>query len=129
VVTSHLGPLKLGWDENSGVVNGSLEYDNKTGKPTDVFLMGIPGQSLALQTAKRVGVNPQIIDQAREFLRPEIKKYHAGLEEVDRIKEDLRKLMQDVQNERAQAKAEKSKYHALAQKFEAEREKMLDQAV
>lgn len=129
VVTSHLGPLKLGWDDESGVVNGSLEYDNKTGKPTYMFLMGIPGQSLALQTAKRVGVNPSIIEQAMEFLSPEVKQYHAGLEEVDRIKEDLRKLMQDVQGERAEAKAEKSKYHALAQKFESEREKMLDQAV
>ncbi len=129
VVTSHLGPLKLGWSDDSGVVNGSLEYDNKTGKPTYIFLMGIPGQSLALQTAKRVGVNPEIIAKAMEFLSPEIKKYHSGLEEVDRIKEDLRKLMQDVHAERAEVKAEKSKYHALAQKFESEREKMLDQAV
>lgn len=129
VITSHLGPLKLGWDQNSGVINGSLEYDNKTGKPTYMFLMGIPGQSLALQTAKRVGVNPRIIEQAMEFLSPEVKKYHSGLEEVDRIKEDLRLLITQVQSDRAEAKAEKSRYHALAQKFESEREKMLDQAV
>ncbi len=129
VITSHLGPLKLGWDENSGVVNGSLEYDNKSGKPTYMFLMGVPGQSLALQTARRVGVNPEIINQALTFLSPEVKKYHAGLEEVDRIKDDLRLLMTQVQAERTEVKAEKSRYHSLAQKFEQERDKMLNQAV
>jgi len=129
VITSHLGPLKLGWDTNSGVTNGSLEYDQKTGKPTYMFLMGVPGQSLALQTAKRVGVEARIIDQAMSFLSPEMKQYHSGLQEVDKMKDDLRALMTQVQTDRQEAKAEKSRYHALAQKFEAEREKMVDQAV
>jgi DNA mismatch repair protein MutS2 len=129
VITSHLGPLKLGWDADSGVINGSLEYDNKTGKPTYMFLMGVPGQSLALQTARRVGVDPKIIDRALEFLSPEVRNYHTGLEEVERIKEDLRGLMNQVQKERQETKAEKSRYHALAQKFEGEREKMVEQAV
>ncbi len=43
VVTSHLGPLKSGWDEQSRVLNGSLEYDSKTGRPTYQFIAGIPG--------------------------------------------------------------------------------------
>lgn len=129
VITSHLGPLKLGWNAGSGVINGSLEYDAKTGKPTYMFLMGVPGQSLALQTARRVGVDSKIIDRALDYLSPEVRKYHSGLEEVERIKEDLRGLMNQVQKERQETKAEKSRYHALAQKFEADREKMLEQAV
>jgi DNA mismatch repair protein MutS2 len=56
VVTSHLGPLKSGWGPEDPVLNGSLEYDPKSGKPTYQFLSGIAGDSLALQTAKRVGV-------------------------------------------------------------------------
>lgn len=129
VITSHLGPLKLGWDENSGVINGSLEYDNKTGRPTYMFLMGVPGQSLALQTARRVGVDPVIIDNAMAFLSPESKQYHLGLEEVEKIKTELRTLMEQVQNESKEAKSEKSRYHALAAKFEREKEQMLEQAV
>ncbi len=129
VITSHLGPLKLGWDENSGVINGSLEYDNKTGRPTYMFLMGVPGQSLALQTARRVGVDPTIIDNAMTFLSPESKQYHLGLEEVEKVKEELRSLMEQVQSESKEAKAEKSRYSALAIQFEREKEKMLEQAV
>lgn len=129
VITSHLGPLKLGWQPESGVINGSLEYDSKSGKPTYMFLMGIPGQSLALQTARRVGVDPRVIDEAVNFLSPEVKQYHTGLEEVEKIKEDLRLLKEHVQNESKEAKAEKSRYAALAQKFERDRDKMIEQAV
>ncbi len=129
VITSHLGPLKLGWNETSGVINGSLEYDNKTGKPTYMFLMGVPGQSLALQTARRVGVDSRIIDDAMEFLSPESKQYHLGLEEVEKVKTELRSLMDQVQKESAEAKAEKSRYTALALKFEKEKDQMVDQAL
>jgi len=129
VITSHLGPLKLGWTPDTGVINGSLEYDNKTGKPTYMFLMGVPGQSLALQTARRVGVDPLIIDNALQFLSPEMKQYHSGLEEVEKIKEELRTLREQVQAESREARQEKSRYNALAQKFEREKDKMIEQAV
>src|SRR6185312_3994001 len=33
IVTSHLGPLKAGWTESDHVLNGSLEYDAKSGRP------------------------------------------------------------------------------------------------
>jgi DNA mismatch repair protein MutS2 len=129
VITSHLGPLKLGWDDRSGVVNGSLEYDNKTGKPTYMFLMGIPGQSLAIQTARRVGVSSEIVDEALSFLSPEVKKYHAGLDEVEKTKGELRALIDQTARERTEMNAEKMRYSALAQKFEREKDQMLEQAV
>jgi DNA mismatch repair protein MutS2 len=129
VITSHLGPLKLGWDEKSGVVNGSLEYDNKTGKPTYMFLMGVPGQSLAIQTARRVGVSSEIVDEALSFLSPEVKKYHAGLDEVEKTKGELRSLIDQTARERTEMNAEKMRYNALALKFEREKDQMLEQAV
>ncbi len=129
VITSHLGPLKLGWTPDSGVVNGSLEYDTRSGKPTYMFLMGVAGQSLALQTARRVGVDAKIIDRAMEFLSPEMKKYHTGLSEVEQMKDELRGLREQLNQESKEAKKEKSKYHALSAKFEKERELMLAASV
>ncbi len=129
VITSHLGPLKLGWSAESGVVNGSLEYDSKTGKPTYQFLMGIAGQSLAIQTAKRVGVDKSIIDRAMEALSPESRHYQQGLEEIEAMKEEVRKLADNLNEQAKAARIEKSKYESLSQKFEREKEKMLEQAV
>ncbi len=129
VVTSHLGPLKLGWTPDLGVTNGSLEYDSKSGKPTYLFLMGVAGQSLALQTARRVGVDSRILDEAMTFLSPEMKQYHLGLSEVEQMKDELRGLKAEVARESKEAKSEKSKYHALMQKFDREKEKMLETTV
>jgi DNA mismatch repair protein MutS2 len=129
VVTSHLGPLKLGWKANSGVINGSLEYDAKSGRPTYHFLMGVAGQSLALQTAKRVGVDGKIIEVAMKFLSPEMKQYHLGLSEVEQMKEELRRQKDETARERKEANAEKSRYSALVQKFDREKDKMLEQAL
>lgn len=129
VITSHLSPLKVGWSEDSGVINGSLAYDNKVGKPTFLFLMGVPGQSLAIQTAKRVGVSQELVDQALKHLSPEAKKYHLGLEEVENMKGELQHLRENLRAQIKQANVDQSKYRSLSEKFEREREKMLDQVM
>ncbi len=129
VITSHLGPLKLGWNEKSGVVNGSLEYEVATGRPTYQFLMGIPGQSLAIQTAKRVGVAQPIIDRAYEYLRPELKMYQESLQQVEDMKSEIQVLTVQLHEQTKEARAQKNKYQMLVQKFEREREKMLEQSV
>lgn len=127
VITSHLGPLKLGWAPDSGVTNGSLEYDNTSGQPTYQFIMGVPGQSLALQTARRVGVKKEIVEQAMDFLSPETKRYQESLVQIEEMKAELRKLKEQLLQESQDMKKAKSKYHSLAQKFDQEKEKMLDQ--
>jgi DNA mismatch repair protein MutS2 len=129
VITSHLGPLKLGWKPESGVVNGSLEYDSKSGRPTYQFLMGIAGQSLALQTAKRVGVNPQVLEEALQFLSPQMKQYHLGLAEVEEMKDELRRQMNSTNKENKEAERERLRYQSLLQEFERDKGKKLEQVL
>lgn len=129
VITSHLGPLKLGWDHKSGVINGSLEYDNNAGTPTYQFLMGVPGQSLAIQTARRVGVEPEVLERALENLSPAVKQFHMGLQEVEAMKEELRAQRDELMREAKESRAAKSKYQTLIQKFDRDKEKMLEQAL
>jgi DNA mismatch repair protein MutS2 len=129
VITSHLSPLKVGWAESSGVVNGSLAYDNEKGQPTFHFLMGVPGQSLALQTARRVGVKEEVLDLALESLSPDAKKYHLGLEEVEAMKSELQSFKKELKEETKKAKADQSRYQQLSEKFEREKTKMLEQSV
>ncbi len=129
VITSHLGPLKLGWKPESGVINGSLEYDAGSGRPTYQFLMGVPGQSLAIQTAKRVGVDSAIVERALNHLSPEMKNYQLGLSEIESMKSELRTLKDSLDHQMKEAKQEKSKFVALSLKFDRERDQMIDQSV
>lgn len=129
VITSHLGPLKSGWTEQDRVLNGSLEYDSKSGRPTYQFLQGIPGDSLAIQTAKRVGVPSKLLDRAFELLSPVTRSRLAGLEQIEQIKQDLHDLQESLRREKTKALAEKEKFLRQQVELEKEKENLLTKAV
>jgi DNA mismatch repair protein MutS2 len=129
VVTSHLGPLKVGWNQDSGVINGSLEYNTNSGQPTYQFFMGVPGQSLALQTARRVGVNEAIIDRALDYLSPETKAQHQYLTEIERMKDELQALRNELIDEVKSARENKRRYMEMLALFKKERDQWMDRAV
>ena len=129
VLTSHLGPLKVGWKPDSGVINGSLEYSAQSGLPTYHFFMGVPGQSLALQTARRVGVDSSIIDRALDYLSPETKAQHQYLTEIEAMKEELSELRNSLIDELKDARESKRKYHDLLALFRKERDQWMERAV
>jgi DNA mismatch repair protein MutS2 len=127
-VTSHLGALKLGWASKKGITNGSLEFDKQSG-PTYRFIMGVPGQSLAIQTAKRVGVATNIVQRALNYLSPELRQYQSSLEDIEKMKNEVLKLQDLLNSEIKKAAAEKSKYTKMVAQFEAEKENRLDKEV
>jgi DNA mismatch repair protein MutS2 len=129
VITSHLGPLKTGWKPEGGVTNGSLEYNAQSGQPTYQFFMGVPGQSLALQTARRVGVNAQIIDQALNYLSPETKLQHEHLREIEKMKEELQDLRRQLYEDSKEARTLKRKYQEMIQNFRRERDQWLQRSI
>lgn len=129
VITSHLGPLKTGWKSTDVVMNGSLEYDSKSGKPTYQFLQGIPGDSLAIQTAKRVGVSKEIVERSIELLSPETRLRLSGIEEIDQLKSDLNLLREHLKKELKNTEIEKQKYNALIEKTEKEKADAVQKAV
>lgn len=125
VITSHLGPLKTGWAEESQILNGSLEYNSKTGRPTYQFIPGVPGDSMAIQTAKRVGVQMNLIHRSLELLSPETRKRLSGLEEIEKLKADIQGLREDLRREQKKAEQEKEKFQQSQKQLEAEKEKIL----
>jgi DNA mismatch repair protein MutS2 len=129
VVTSHLSPLKSGWKSEDAVVNGSLEYDTQTGKPTYQFLHGIPGDSLAILTARRVGVSENVLKKAHEYLSPLAKQKISALTEIENLKKDL----SDLQNKyRKDLKALENAKESLAQQmknFEKSKEIELEKTI
>lgn len=126
VITSHLGPLKTGWGPDSEVLQGSLQYDEKFGRPTYMFIPGVAGNSLALQTAKRVGVSSHLIDRAYELLTPEQRAQRQAFDELEKLKQDLISTQKDFNRRTHEADKEKKKYESLVLQFEKERETVLD---
>jgi len=64
LATTHLGALKPLATTEPGVVNGSLEFDEATLRPTYRFRKGVPGRSYGLAIARRLGLPGPLLDEA-----------------------------------------------------------------
>lgn len=129
IITSHLSPLKMGWTEKDPVLNGSLEYDSKFGKPTYHFLAGIPGESLAIQTAKRVGVSNDIVELALQKLSPEVRARQSKMAELESLKRDIGLLQDNLKAQIKKAEHLQEDYENKLSQFEREKENKLTQAL
>ena len=129
IITSHLGPLKTGWAEDSGVINGSMEYNRETGTSTYHFIRGIPGQSLAFSTAKRIGIHPDVFSFAQQYLSPETRKRFDTLDEIEKAKEQIGLLREELKNKIIESEKEKLTLKKKLIEFEEEREKKIKDEV
>ncbi|MEQ1722353.1 MAG: Smr/MutS family protein [Pseudobdellovibrio sp.] len=129
VITSHLSPLKMGWKETDPVLSGSLEYDTTLGRPTYQFLSGVPGESLAIQTAKRVGVSADIVALALEKLTPEARARQNKMSELESLKKDILLLQENLKQQAKKNSKLQEEYETKISIFEKEKENKLSQAL
>jgi len=71
LATTHHGILKNYGATRPGAQNASMGFDSETFAPTYRILMGVPGQSHALQIARRSGMPENVLDSAFSYLDDE----------------------------------------------------------
>ena len=71
LVSTHHGILKNYGYTREGVENASMEFDSETLSPTFNLVMGIPGESRALDIAAKNGFPENIVNSARAYLDEE----------------------------------------------------------
>lgn len=67
-VTSHHGVLKNYAYQKKGCINASVAFDETTLLPSYRIVMGIPGESRAVDIAEKNGLSPAIITAARAYM-------------------------------------------------------------
>ena len=104
IATTHYGELKALKYEDSRFENASVEFDDRTLSPTYRLLWGIPGRSNALSIAQRLGLDVDVIDEAKTRiggLSQDVNDVIAGLEAQRRKQEEkaqeAQKLLQQTE--------------------------------
>ncbi len=127
LATTHYGELKALKYEDDRFENASVEFDDVSLSPTYRLLWGIPGRSNALTIARRLGLDPAVIDDAQALVSigksQDVNQVIAGLEAQ-------RKRQEHRASEASQLLAETEKLHQeVARKadFLKERERQLQQ--
>ncbi len=78
IVTSHQERLKAFAHDTEQVVNAAMQFDRQSLKPMFMLEVGIPGSSYAFDISKRLGLDDQVLDRARQILGSS----HHDLEEM-----------------------------------------------
>ena len=98
LVTTHHGILKNYGYTHPSCTNASVEFDTTTLAPTYRILMGIPGESHALDIARRNGIPSAIMDAAQAYIsnnQADISALIKGLNEkhmeLARLEKEFRK--------------------------------------
>ena len=86
LATTHYSDLKLYAHNTPGVRNASMEFDVESLSPTYELSIGLPGRSQALTIARRLGLNPVIVEKAESIVRPDTLQADALLEDIKRAK-------------------------------------------
>jgi len=133
IISTHHTALKVYAANTEGVLNAAVGFDEHTLQPTYELRVGVPGASAGINIAQRLGLNPQIIEQARgrvEQQSQDIAKFldqlHAELRQVSDERARIRKQEQEVAREKSRLAAEgKSEQQKLVRAMEKKLEEVL----
>jgi DNA mismatch repair protein MutS2 len=94
LASTHLMAMKVYGASTSGVLNGSMGFDEATLEPTYVLRLGAPGKSAGLDIASRLGLDPALIETARGRMA-------ASDRDVARFLGEMQQRLEQVEAERA----------------------------
>jgi len=128
LVATHYPELKTYAHSTPGAINGSMEFDLKSLRPTYRLNIGLPGRSNALLIAEKIGLPASIIEDARSSTSPEDMRAEDLLDEIHNQRDMARIDRAAAENERIEAEKIKKELADRLATIEDERRDVLEKA-
>jgi len=131
IISTHHTALKVYAANTPGVLNAAVGFDEQTLAPTFELRMGVPGASAGLNIAQKLGLNSDIVAEARQRMTSQsqdvarfLDRLHRELRQLDSERAALRAREQEVARERHHLelegrKEQKDKLRELEKKLES----------
>ncbi|MEP6920266.1 MAG: Smr/MutS family protein [bacterium] len=129
MATTHYSGLKMYAANEAGVLNASVEFDEKTLKPTYRLIVGVAGSSSGLEIARRFGIQDQIIAEAMTGVKASSRQATEFLRRIKTESEEAISLRQALEEERAAVAEKFASLNKEAEKRERERQAEFQRAL
>ena len=128
VATTHYPELKAYGYRQVGTINASMAFDGDTLAPTYQLLLGIPGRSNAFDISRRLGMPETVLLQAQESLAHDSQQLNDVIADLEAKRQQLLNERQAAQQQLAQAEALLSTLTKSKQQFDAQKDRLMEQA-
>ena len=126
--TTHYAEIKQYALANEGIENASCEFDVATLRPTYRLLIGLPGRSNAFAISERLGIEPGIVERARELVSREDTQFEDIVSELEATRTELEQEKDRVRATEAAAEEAKREADRTLQRVRQEQERALEKA-
>ncbi len=97
IITTHYSKLKEYAVESKKIENASMEFDSATLKPMYKLNIGIPGSSNAIDIAKTLGLDQDIINEALSQLTDTKISFEAVLKKAEESRRQAEQLLSELE--------------------------------
>ncbi|MBQ6627090.1 MAG: endonuclease MutS2, partial [Ruminococcus sp.] len=126
--TTHYAELKEYALKTEKVENGCCEFDVKTLRPTYKLLIGVPGKSNAFAISKRLGMEDDVVERAKELVSSESRQFENVVETLEERRQELEKTLAQAHAELNKARTEREKAQKEMERAKKEAQREIEKA-
>ena len=126
IITTHYQQLKTFGHNQKQILMASMEFDQNTLLPSYHFLPGIAGQSYALDIARSLKLNNQIIERALRIKKENQSFDQAKMEELEKKLNNIHQLEKELLENQLEIEHLKADYSNKLQTLENSKSEILE---
>ncbi len=126
--TTHLAEIKGFVHMSEGMLNASMEFDTKTFTPLYKLRIGEPGQSHAIEIAKRYGLPDSVITTAKRMLGNIKIEFDKLISELNEKRNMYEKSLIEIEEQKKQLESLKSEINKKVRDIEIKNKEILVEA-
>ena len=129
MATTHYSGLKMYAANEAGVLNASVEFDEKTLQPTYRLIVGVAGSSSGLEIARRFGIPRNVTNVALELVKDSSRQASEYLRRIKREAEEAEGLRIALEEERVAVAEKFAGLDKQAERQERERQTLFQKSL
>ncbi|MED3994279.1 endonuclease MutS2 [Peribacillus frigoritolerans] len=128
IATTHYPELKAYGYDREGVINASVEFNVETLSPTYKLLIGVPGRSNAFEISKRLGLEENVISNARGHIGEDTNKVENMIASLEDSRKKAEEEELEAKNHLKQAEILHKNLQKQIDEYHQERDAMVEKA-